>query len=108
MKNFVSNGESLQIVATADVVGGQLYAQGDIVGVVVADAAIGEQFTLKIEGAYTGVPKTAAEAWTAGESLYYVTATGALTTTAAGNIKAGYAFADALAADVVGDILLLH
>ena len=108
MKNFVSNGESLQIIATAAVVGGQLYAQGSVVGVVVADAAIGDQFTLKIEGAYSGVPKTAAEAWAVGQPLYYVTATGALSTTAAGNIAAGYAFTAALAADVIGDILLLH
>jgi len=109
MKNFVSNGESLQIIApSGGVVGGQIYKQGSVIGVVVADAAEGDQFTLKIEGAYSGLPKAAGEAWSAGDSLYWDATNSVLTKTATSNTLAGYAFNAALSADVIGDILLLH
>ena len=48
MKNFVANGESLQLTAPVALSGGQLYSKGKIVGVVVADAAAGETYTLKV------------------------------------------------------------
>lgn len=104
MRTFRSNGHSVQIIATAAVVGGQVYKQGSLVGVVVADAAIGEQFTLKVQGEYE-VKKKAAEAWTQGDKLYFDSATGE---SSKDNTKefAGYAGADALAADVVGYMIL--
>jgi len=109
MKNFIANGESLQLTApVGGVTGGQLFKQGMIIGVVVADAAEGEQFTLKIKGAYNDLPKTAGEAWTTGAVLYYKADDTGLTTTEAGNTFAGYAYADALAADIKGSILLSH
>jgi predicted RecA/RadA family phage recombinase len=109
MKNFVSNGESLQLTApVGGVIGGALIKQGDIVGVVVADALEGDKFTLKIKGAYSGVPKAAAEAWTVGDSLYLKADGSALTKTSDANTFAGYAYSNALAADVIGDVLLAH
>lgn len=109
MKNFIANGESLQIIAPAGgVTGGQLFKMGSIIGIVVADAAEGEQFTLKIKGAYNEVAKIAAEAWATGDMLYYKADSTGLTKTAAGNTFAGYAYAHALAADVTGSILLSH
>src|SRR5690349_4717040 len=112
MKNFVANGESLQIVApVGGVVGGQLYKQGGIIGVVVASAAEGESFTSKIKGAYSGLPKTAAEAWAVGDPLYFIHATSALSKVAGAagtSTFAGYAYDAAQAADVVGSILLSH
>jgi predicted RecA/RadA family phage recombinase len=109
MKNFIANGESVQIIAPAGgVIGGQLFKQGNIIGLVVADAIEGEQFTLKVKGAYGDVPKVAGEAWINGDTLYYKADVMALTKTAAGNTFAGYAYADALAADVTGSILLSH
>jgi len=109
MKNFIANGESLQLTApVGGVTGGQLFKKGQVVGVVVADAAEGETFTLKIKGAFSDCPKIAGEAWATGDTLYYKADNTGLTTTAAGNIFAGYAQADALAAAVIGSILLKH
>jgi predicted RecA/RadA family phage recombinase len=104
MQNFRSNGNSIQLIAAAAVIGGQMFAKGSLVGVVVADAAVGDQFTLKIKGEYI-VKKKAAEAWTTGDKLYFDAATG---DTSKDNTKefAGYATADALAADVEGSIVL--
>lgn len=106
MKNFRSNGQSVQLAAPAGgVVGGQVYQKGSLVGVVVADAAEGELFTLKITGEYSDCTKKAAEAWAVGDKLYYDSATGELSKD---NTKefAGYAGEDALAADVIGTIIL--
>lgn len=49
--------------------------------------------------------KTAAEAWTAGQKLYLIVATGTYTTTVGSNQLAGVAYADALAADTLGDVV---
>lgn len=52
-----------------------------------------------------GAPKTAAEAWTAGQKLYFIAATGVLTTTVGTNDFAGFAAADAIAAATSGDFI---
>ena len=107
MKNFVANGESLQLVApVGGVAGGQLFKVGNIVGVAVASAAEGETFTIKLKGAFSDCPKIPGEAWATGAMLYYKADGSGLTTTAAGNTFAGYAYADAAAAAVLGSILL--
>lgn len=106
MQNFRSNGNSVQLIAPAGgVVGGQIYGKGALIGVVVADAAAGQQFTLKLKGEYSDVEKKAGEAWTAGDKLY-LNAEGALEKTEANGEFAGYASEDAIAADVVGTIIL--
>lgn len=108
MNNFIANGNSLQLTAPeGGVVGGQLYKQGKLVGVVVADAAEGDQFTLKLTGVYSDVKKKAGEAWAIGDKLYY-NATDELELTAANGDFAGYAYAAALAAAVDGTVLLAN
>lgn len=107
MKNFVSNGNSVQLIApVGGVVGGAVYGVQNIIGVVVASAAQDEQFTLSIKGVFSGVKKKAAEAWAQGQTLYYDPATGELTTTAGVLKVAGYAADAALAADVIGNVIL--
>lgn len=103
--NYIQSDRAITVVAAVDVVSGQAYAQGSIVGVIESDASAGDNVTLNLEGVYGNVKKKAAEAWTAGDQLYFDPATGALSKD---NTKtwAGYAFADAQAADVVGAILL--
>jgi hypothetical protein len=57
------------------------------------------------ERAIRNAPKTAAEAWTAGQKLYLIVATGIYTTTVGTNQLAGVALADVAAAATVGDVL---
>lgn len=52
------------------------------------------------------VKKTAAQAWTNGQRLYFNAGTSAATTTVGSNAVAGVAFKDALAADTVGYLAL--
>lgn len=108
MKNFRGNGETITLVAPAGgVTGGSVYGQGALIGVVVADAAQGESFALKLKGEFTDVKKKAGEAWVIGDKLYFDGATKELTKTPGALNLAGYATADALSADVLGSIVLL-
>lgn len=105
MQNFRSNGSSIQLIAPAGgVVGGQTFSQGSIVGVVVADAAEGQQFTLRIAGEYE-VKKLSGSAWAIGDKIYYDAATG---NCSKDNTKefAGYASLAAASGDVLGSVIL--
>lgn len=107
MKNFIQGAGSIQLTApVGGVDGGQLYKQGSLIGVVVSDAAEGEQFTLMLQGAFTDVPKTTGQAWGVGDMLYFETTGSTLTTTSSSNTWAGYAYAAALSADATGAVLL--
>lgn len=107
MKNFVQEAGSIQLAApVGGVVGGQLFKQGSLIGVVVSSADEAENFTLMLEGAYDNVPKKTGEAWGVGDMLYFETASSSLTTTATSNTFAGYAYAAALTADTTGSVLL--
>jgi predicted RecA/RadA family phage recombinase len=109
MKNFVADGKSIQLTApSGGVTGGSIYKQGVLIGVVVASAAEGEQFTLMLAGAYSGLPKTASQAWAVGDKLYWDATAGSLTTTSTSNTYAGHAYSAALSAATTGDILLGH
>lgn len=109
MKNFVANGNSLQIPAPAGgLVGGQVVAVGKVVGVVVASAAEGEQCTVQIRGAFNDLPKETGTAWSRGDMLYLKADGSSLTKTATSNTFAGYAYEDAAAGDAKGSLLLSH
>ena len=107
MKNFITNGDSIQLVApVGGVMGGKILAIGKLVGVVVASALEGEQYTFKIRGAFSNLPKATAEAWAIGDMLYLKGDGSELTKTATNNTYAGFAYAAAAAPDVLGSILL--
>lgn len=106
MQNFRSNGNSIQLIApVGGVVGGTMYKKGSLTGIVVADAAEAQQFTLRLVGEFSLLKKAAGTAWTTGDKLYFDSATGELSKD---NTKefAGYASEDALAGDVLGSIIL--
>lgn len=109
MKNFVQKGSNIQLTApVGGVVGGQAYKQGSLIGVVVASAAEGEQFTLQLEGAFSDLPKETGTAWAIGDPLYWDAGNSRFTKTASANTFAGYAHTAALSAAADGVVLLSH
>jgi predicted RecA/RadA family phage recombinase len=109
MKNFIAAGNSIQVTApVGGLIGGKLFKQGAIIGVVVADAAEGSEATIKISGAYSDCLKIAGTAFTKGDTLYYKDDGTGLTKTATSATFAGYAYADAASGDVLCSILLSH
>lgn len=109
MKNFLANGQSLQLIAPVDgVIGGSVVKQGSIIGIVVASAAEGQQYTLQIYGAFSDLPKTTGQAWAVGDMLYWDATNSLFTKTVGSNTFAGYAYEAALSADTKGSVLLSH
>lgn len=114
MKNFISEGNSIQIAApSGGVTGGSFIAVGSLAGVCVTDAAEGDQVTVMLEGSYSDLPKKTGEAWTQGEKIYWDAANSKLTTAADDGgspatafLFSGYAWADAASADTTGSLLL--
>ncbi len=107
MISYIQESDSIQVIApSGGVVGGQLYKQGSLIGVVVSSADQGEQFTLMLEGAFDSIPKKTGEAWGVGDMLYYEASSSSLTTTVTSNTWAGYAFYTAASGDTTGAILL--
>ena len=89
MKNFVMPGNMLTITAPADVTSGELLIDGQIVGVISADAKQGEAVAIGVEGVYElnkGVP---AEAFLQGQPVE-ADASGNVGN-AAGTVVIGYA-----------------
>lgn len=52
MKNFIKNGDFLDVVAAAPITAGSLQCVGDLVGVATTDATLGETYSLALSGVY--------------------------------------------------------
>jgi len=106
MKNLVSDGNTITITAAADAVSGQLVVAGLLAGVAQGDALTGASLVLAIGGTYE-LSKTSAQAWTVGQAIYAVPATGLCTTaTTAGNVLVGVAAAVAANPSATGIVRL--
>ena len=105
MKNFVANGEVLDVTLGADTASGALVATGKLVGVAQTSGKSGETIAVSLCGVYT-VPK-ASGAMTKGAALYYDAGAGNVTTTASGNTACGWAWADAASGDATVQLRLL-
>src|SRR3954447_17216208 len=78
---------------------------GAAFGVCQTDAPEGGEVEADVEGVFS-LPKTAGQAVAMGAKLYFVTATGLVSTTASGNTGVGYAARAAAAGDATVDARL--
>ena len=110
MKNFLQDGETLTLIAPAGgVTSGVAVLVGDLVVIPVNDAAAGEEFQGTKRGVYANQLKAAGTAWTAGDVLYFDSADSTFkAATGATARRAGFAAADADAADTTGTVELLN
>lgn len=90
MKNFVQQGEVLELVAPYDVTGGAGVKVGSHFGIAVNSAVAGEAVQVKRLGVFN-VEKTSAQAWAVGALVYWDDTNKAFTTTASGNTVVGVA-----------------
>lgn len=105
MNNYKESGDTVVVAAPEAADSGEFLVSAGLSGVAVSDAENGAEVVLKRKGVFE-LPKTAAEAWTQGQPLYWNAGTKAFTTTAGSNQRRGVAFAAADAADTTGDVLL--
>lgn len=110
MKNYISGGDRITVTVAAgsdavNLSSGDGYLIGSLFGVAVADAAIGEDVTLALEGVFS-LPKTTSQAWAVGDKAYWDAATGKVTTTASSNKQIGVVVAAAASNDTTGNVYL--
>lgn len=77
---FSEGSQRLELVADAAKESGKIDVRGDLCGVVIADAAIGEKYTL-MTGCVVKYAKTSGDAPAVGDKLYYDSGADELTTT---------------------------
>ena len=99
MRNFIQYGEGIELPAPADVVSGQLFNIGALVGVAAKSVAAGELVSILYEGVFD-LPKAAQDV-AIGDVLYFDAAANNLTKTASGNKKIAIAVAPAASADAL-------
>ena len=105
MKNYIQPGDAIDYTADESVASGDLVADGALVGVAVADIAVGARGVLKTEGVFA-LPKTAA-ALVVGDVVYSPDGVAEpITKTASGNTRVGVVVAPAAAADATARVKL--
>ncbi len=102
-KNYVQEGAVIDFVAAAAVLAGGVVLMGKRIGIALSDTAQGATGSAAVEGVFK-VNKLAGDAVAQGDLLYWDAANSRLTTTAAGSVLAGYAFAAAGAGAAVVNI----
>lgn len=94
-KNYVEDGNTMDWTNStgADVVSGDPVAVGALLGVAHGDITDAEDGVLHMTGVIA-LPKEEADTWSAGDKLYFDTASGNVSTTES-DVLAGTAWADA-------------
>ena len=110
-KNYSGKGDVLDYVAGGAVASGAVVIMGDQVGIALsAAAAIGDEILVQVEGAFTGVPKSAGTAISKGDKVSWDASASAFSkgiTPATGDvIGCGFAAADATSAATTMDVVL--
>lgn len=97
MKNFVQEGEMMEITAAAAIESGDGVLQGAVFGVAAIDAAIGEKVNIALEGSFE-LKKKAADSFIQGAKAYWDNTLKEVTSTSVGNSLIGVAQEAAAAA----------
>jgi predicted RecA/RadA family phage recombinase len=105
MKNFVQTGLVLSVAAPYAVSGGQLLQLGAIIGVAQHDAAVGAPVEIARIGVFD-LTKVVAQAWSAGDPIYWDNAARRVTTVQAGTKLIGAAAMAAANPSETGRVLL--
>ncbi len=106
MKNFVQQGDTMQLPAPYDVASGEGALIGSLFGVACAKYQNADpKAQWKTTGVFT-LPKTSAQAWTPGAKVYWDATNKVVTTTATGNTLIGVVAAAAGNPSGFGDVRL--
>lgn len=71
MKNCVTEGRRVNLIATANVVGGNVYKYGACLFVAMSSVSTGQGFAGMVSGEVKDVPKVSGSAWTEMQALYW-------------------------------------
>lgn len=105
MKNFIQDGFNLDVAAPYAVLSGEGLKIGALFGYAMADAAIAAPVRITTAGVVNG-KKLSAQAWAAGDKIYWDDAAKQLTTVLTANLLVGVAVAVALNPSATGRVRL--
>ena len=107
MKNFIGVGNRVTLTAAAVTTSGQPVLIGSLFGIAESAAAIGEPLVLVMNGIYD-LTKTASQAWTVGQLIYWDVTTSRVTNVVATNKLVGVAVltVGAGAGEIIGRVRL--
>ena len=100
-----SSGKILTLAAPYNRLANEGAMIGSIFGVALVDVDSGDDAAFETEGVFE-LAKTSAQAWTAGQKIYWDNTNKNVTTTSAGNTKIGVAAVAAASGDTVGRVRL--
>ena len=86
----MQKGENITVTAAAAASSGDIVKIGSMIGIAAGDAAIGDDLDLVTTGVFE-LPKVSTDAITVGDTVYFKSADGNVTSTASGNTKMGVA-----------------
>ncbi|TPN44876.1 DUF2190 family protein [Mesorhizobium sp. B1-1-7] len=109
-KNYIQPGNTItwtneDVTGAVDVASGDGVVAGSLFGVAQTDIAVGDSGELGLIGVYE-LPKVSAQAWTVGERIYWVAASGEATGTAGSNKLIGVAIEAAANPSSTGKVRL--
>jgi predicted RecA/RadA family phage recombinase len=106
MKIYIGRGDSINIIAPFNLTSGQGLQVKNLFGIVGADAVLGAQVALHVEGEYQ-VPKTSTQVWAVGDLVYFDNDLKVITNVnVSGSVKIGVATEIALNPSATGKIRL--
>jgi predicted RecA/RadA family phage recombinase len=105
MKNQVAKGDSINVTLSGPVNSGDGVLVGSLFGVAAVNGATNDTIVLALVGVFT-LPKSSAEAWTVGATIYWNNTSKVATTTVASNTKIGVAAAAAANPSLTGVVRL--
>lgn len=105
MKNFILQGDTLDVVAPSNVLSGQFVQIGNLGGVATTTALAGQTFALKTTGVFEAA-KLSTESWTVGAVVYWDATNLVATLTAGSNKIMGRVAEPVVAPGSVGRVLL--
>lgn len=106
MKNKVSEGNKLDLVATGNVTSGVPVVMTELVGVPEISGVSGDVIPVDLSGIFE-LTKLGGEAWTQGQKVYWDAGNSRCTTTASTHKQIGHAAVIAGSADVLGKVKLM-
>ena len=107
MKNLFASGNTARVIATADILAGELVIFGNGHGVAQDDAKTDEEVILHLVGVFE-LAKNTSEAFASLEFLYWSTGSSELKTTAGGNKIVGHAYEVEQSAASTGKVRLIQ
>jgi len=106
MKNYIQNGDYIDITAPAEIKSGEGVLIGDMFGVAVTDIANGAKGALAVKGVYALAKVTSDGGAAAGAPAYWDATAKKVTGVASGNVQVGLFTEANLTADATARVLL--